>query len=75
MGHPAARGGRWIRSCRGWATEGIQAGNMKEEPRCVADPVVHLSKALNTALSIGDLSEVHRDGPRQEARTCPWENV
>lgn len=53
----------------------FKQGKKNEELRCVADPVVHLANALNAILSIGNISEVHRDGPRWEARTCPRENV
>ena len=74
-GNQAGRGESWKQSSQGWATEEIQAGKKDEEPRWVADPVVHLSNALNTALSLGNIAEVHSRGPRQEARTCPWENV
>ena len=48
-------------------------GEKNKEPRCVRDPAVHLSH-FNAALSIGNISKVHRDGPREETCTCPWEN-
>ena len=48
-------------------------GEKNKEPRCVRDPAVHLSH-FNAALSIGTISKVHRDGPREETCTCPWEN-
>jgi len=49
-------------------------GEKNKEPRCVTDPAVHLSNR-NAALSIGNVSEMHRDGPGEEARTCPWQTV
>lgn len=60
-GSQARRGESWKESSRGRATEEIQAGEKKEEEaRCVAGFAVHLSNALNAALSPGSTAEVQR---------------
>lgn len=59
-GNQAGRGESWKQSSQGWATEEIQAGKKDEEPRWVADPVVHLSNAPNTALSVGSRAKPKR---------------